>query len=154
MSGRTLHLRDGELITNRKTDRRQSAPRPLLVRLHEMNDRQARCSPSTFERDVRVAFLLPKTLQGFVASGRHGIGVNVLKGFVQITSYSAEQCFEQAREFFATVAKERPGFTITASIISTAHPDQHYGRHLTVVRGAMVVSGGIIEPRVYEARAA
>jgi hypothetical protein len=26
-----------------------------------------------------------------------------------------------------------------------------YGRHLTVVQGAMVVTGGLIEPRVYDA---
>jgi hypothetical protein len=25
-----------------------------------------------------------------------------------------------------------------------------FGRHLTVVRGALVISGGLVEPRVYE----
>ncbi len=154
MSGRTLHLRDGVLITNRKTDRRQSPPRPPLERLHEMNVKIARRNPTKWMPDVRVCFLLPKTLSAFVPSGPHGLGVLVFKGFVQITSYSLEQCLQQAREFFATVAKQRPAFTVTASIMSMTRTDRSWSRHLTVVNGSLVVSGGLVEPLVYETRAA
>lgn len=102
--------------------------------------------------EVRLAFLLPKTLQGFVASGRHGVGVNVLaRGFVQISGHSAEQCYGLARTFFADVAKARPAFTALACVISSKAPDQSFGRHLTVVRGALVVSNGSHEPKVFEA---
>lgn len=152
MSGRTLHLRDGELITNRKTDRRQSPRRPLLERLHDLNSRDVRPRPSDAPPEIRMAFLLPKMLQGFVASGPHGPGVAVLaRGFVRITSYSSERCFDLARGFFVAVAADRPGFTVTASIIDAGDPARSCGRHLTVVRGAMVVSGGLVEPRVFEA---
>jgi hypothetical protein len=154
VSGRTLHLRDGALITNRKTDRRQSPKRPPLERLHEMNVKLARKNPSQWAPDVRVCFLLPKTLAAFVASGPHGIGVVVFKGFVQVTSYSLEQCLQQARDFFATVARQRPAFTITCSIMSMTRTDRTWSRHLTVVNGTLVVSGGLVEPLVYEAKAA
>jgi predicted RNA-binding protein len=154
MSGRTRHLRDGELITNRKTDRRQSPPRPLLERLGDLNEKHRKRDPDRWVPDVRVGFLLPKSLEAFVASGKHGIGVNVTRGFVQITSESAEQCFQRAREFLAAVAKQRPAFTVMASVISDAHPERRHGRHMTVVNGALVISGGLVVPRVYEARAA
>lgn len=101
---------------------------------------------------VRMAFLLPKSLQGFVASGHHGIGVNVLaRGFVQISGHSAEQCYGLARAFFAEVAKDRPGFTALACVISTKDRSLSFARHLTVVRGALVVSNGSHEPKVFEA---
>ena len=112
MSGRTLHLRDGELVTNRKTDRRQSPRRPLLVRLHEINERQARRNPSPWKFDVRLGFLLPKMLQPFVASGPHGNGVTVHRGFVQIRHGSTEECLLSAAEFFAVVARGRSAFVV------------------------------------------
>lgn len=152
MSGRTLHLREGELITNRKTDRRQSPPRPALDRLHNFNVKSLTRSPAKWVPEVRIAFLLPKSLRGFVASGQHGIGVKVIKrDFVQITSGSSEHCFKLAQDFFAVVAKHRPAFTITVSVMSAQHPDRTFGRHLTVVRGAVVISGGVVEPKVWEA---
>jgi hypothetical protein len=151
MSGRTLHLRDGELITNRKTDRRQSPRRPLLVRLHEINERQARRNPSPWKFDVRLGFLLPKMLQPFVASGPHGNGVTVHRGFVQIRHGSTEECLLSAAEFFAVVARGRSAFVVMASIVSPTHPDRPgCGRWLSVVNGAMVVCSGQVEPRIYE----
>jgi hypothetical protein len=145
-------MRDGVLITNRKTDRRQSRSLPALDRLHAVNVKSITRYPPKWVPEVRIAFLLPKTLRGFVASGVHGIGVNVIKrDLVQITSGSSEQCFKLAQEFLATVAKHRPAFTISVSVVSCDHPDRTYGRHLTVVRGAVVVSGGVVEPKVWEA---
>lgn len=149
MSGRSLHLRDGKLITNRKTDRRQSPKRPIAVRLAEINRKGIN---QVVGVEVRMAFLLPQSLRGFVASGRHGVGVNVMaRDFVQITGHSAEQCYSLARTFFADVAKARPAFTALASIVSSKAPDQSFGRHLTVVSGALVVSNGSHEPKVFEA---
>ena len=136
MSGRTHHWRDGKLITNRKTDRRQSPRR----------------RPENQFPDIRLTCALPKTLAFAVAPGVHGYGVEVLNGGVaQIIGNSAEHCFLLARAFFAKVATERPGFTVTASIVSTEKPDKWDSRHLTIVRGAMVVSGGNVEPKVFEA---
>ena len=150
MSGRSLHLRDGKLITNRKTDRRQGPARPMAERLFELN---LKGLDDVVGREVRMAFLLPASLQGFVASGQHGIGVTVFaRGFVRIGGHSSEQCFGLARDFFQDVARGRPAFTVQASLINSEAPDQHYGRHLTVVSGALVVSGGTHEPKVFEAR--
>lgn len=147
MSGRSLHLRDGVLITNRKTDRRNPRRDPR-IRLREL---ALGNSPDGFP--IRVAFRLPKTLEGFVAPGQHGIGIQVLKGgFVRIGSHSAEQCFMSAGAFLATIARERPAFTANCVIINAASADKTYSRYLTVVRGCMVVSaGGEIAPRVYDA---
>jgi hypothetical protein len=152
MSGRTLHLRDGVLITNRKTDRRQSEPRPALDRLHALNVKSIGRYPPKWCPEVRIAFLLPKSLRGFISSGVHGYGVKVTRDFVQIVGGSSEQCFKLAQDFLAIIAKHRPAFTLTVSIVNCEHPDRNYGRHLTVVRGAVVVSGGVVEPKVFEER--
>ncbi len=154
MSGRTLQLRDGIWITNRKTDRRRAPVRPMLERLHELNERCRRRFPDSWVPDVRVGFLLPKTLDPFVSPGQHGPGINVHRGFAQIACGSTEQCFVRARDFLATVAKDRPAFTMVACISSSAQPGRYHGRHLTVVRGALVISSGVIEPRVFEGKAA
>ena len=100
-----------------------------------------------------MGFLLPKLWAPFVASGSHGIGVNVIRGFVQITNGSAEECFQSAIEFCAVVGKGRSPERIMATIRSTSQPDRSYGRWLSVVNGAMVVCGGIVEPVIYMPRA-
>ena len=156
MSGRVLvTLSDGRTVRGfRKTLARRQPKRPLLDRLYELNERRARQTPTRWCPEVRVGFLLPKDLCAFVSSGPHPGGVDVHRGFVQITHGSADQCFERACGFLAAVARERPPFTIVASIISTATPGRGYGRHLTAVRGCLIVSGGVLDPRIYEARAA
>jgi hypothetical protein len=154
MSGRALHLRDGELITNRKTDRRQSAPRSPLERVHDLNEKYARQFPGQWPNGVRIGFLLPKFIAPFVADGPAGLGVNVIKGFVQIMHGSAEECFVSAADFLAVVAKERPAFTTVASIRSIADPSRACGRWFSVVNGALVVGAGIHEPKIYGDKAA
>lgn len=152
MSGRSRWLRDGELVTGyRKTDRRRAPKRPLTERLGDVALADA---PRAGERpEVRVVFLLPATLQGLVSNGSHGPGVLVLaRGFVRISSWASDKCFDKARAFFRDVAKDRPGFTVTAVVISTERPHERYCRHLTVVRGALVVSvASPVEPKVFEA---
>lgn len=154
MSGRSLHERDGVLITNRKTDRRQGAKRSAPERLHDLNLKVLRSNRSPGGApSAHMAFLLPRSLQGFVTTGQHGIGVNVLaRGFVQITGHSAEQCFGLARDFFADVARGRPAFTAYASLMSSKQPDRTFGRHLTVVAGNLIVCAGYVTPQVFEAR--
>lgn len=149
MSGRALHLRDGEWITNRKTDRRQAPKRPLIERLDTLNLKYAKRYPTRWCPEVRMGFLLPKLWAPFVASGSHGIGVNVIRGFVQITNGSAEECFQSAIEFCAVVGKGKPHEIIMTTIRSSAHPDKSYGRWLSVVNGAAVECSGHVKPRIY-----
>lgn len=150
MSGRSLHLRDGELITNRKTDRRNPRREP-----HEQRQRlifAAFAKPDAAL--VCMAFRLPKSLEPFVAPGPHGIAVEVLTGwYVRIVGASADHCCTFARTFLAGLAKERAGFTVTASIICRIGEEagKSYGRYLTVTRDSIVVSAGLIEPRLFEA---
>jgi hypothetical protein len=153
MSGRVRWRRDGQTVTGyRKTDRRRGPPVPVRDKLDEINRKPFVARPAGALPEVRMSFLLPKSLQGFVATGKHGIGVTVMaKGFVQVVNNSSEQCFNAARDFFAVVAKDRPGFVAIASIISSKEPDRTYGRWLVVVKGALVECGGLTEPRIYEA---
>lgn len=154
MSGRALHLREGELITNRKTDRRQSRARPPLERLIDLHQRQAhRTPPTKFEPEVRLSFFLPKTLQGFVSSGDHDHGVHVFKGLVQITRGSATECFMQAQRFLCKIGADYPAFTMLGVVSTSREAGRFFGRHLVVVRGAMVACSGNIAPQVYEAAA-
>jgi hypothetical protein len=144
MSGRVRILRDGQWITGyRKTDRRNPRKDPR-ERLNEI-------AAGTCEFPVRIAFRLPKTLDGFVGGGRHGLHIETWsRGFVRVSHHSADQCFTEARRFLAAIAKERPAFTTNAVVIRVGH-DRTYNRYLTVISGVMVVSaGGLNEPKVYE----
>ena len=58
-----------------------------------------------------------------------------------------------ARDFFAVVAKDRPAFTALAAIVSSDDPTRSYGRHLVCLGGNLIVSAGVIEPKVFEAHA-
>jgi hypothetical protein len=104
--------------------------------------------PPSADYPVRLIFLLPDTV--LVSPGPHGFNTNVLPGnMVRIRGYEARHCFALARELFAVVAWDRPVFTCHATI--TRDDDERtYGRHLTVVRGALVSSGGLVEPKVIE----
>jgi hypothetical protein len=152
MSGRVKWQRDGETVTGfRKTDRRQRPPRPLKERLRELAAAGIKPLPDG-QQEVRLVFDLPASLQGLVSKGEHEAGLIVFpRGFVRITSWSAEKCFARAQAFFRDVARQRPGFTASAVIINTENPSAVYSRHLTIVRGALVVSAGLHEPKVFEA---
>lgn len=89
MSGRVRHWRDGELITNRKTDRRQS-----------------KSVPAHLMPDYRLTFMLPAA-QGFaVAPGKTPIaGVTVLDGgMVEARGKNRDWVLKQAGEFIGSVA--------------------------------------------------
>lgn len=155
MSGRTVWYRDGQrVVGHRKTDRRQTPKRPLAERLAEITEKALRDGRSAGSAPAaRMAFLLPNSLQGLVSNGQHGVGVTVLaRGFVQIAGHSSEQCFTLARDFFQAVAKDRPAFTTVGVIMSSRDMGRYYSKHLTVVSGNLVVSGGLFVPIVYEAR--
>lgn len=102
--------------------------------------------------EVRLVFFLPGSLAGFVPKGQHGIGVEVLaSGLVRITGKDSENCFYIARGFFGTVAKDRPGFTVTGTLIRYGDKRLPVDRHMTVVRGCLVVSAGAPAPKLFEA---
>lgn len=154
MSGRVRWLRDGQTVTGyRKTDRRQSSPRPMIDRLHDINRRGLDELDDSTSRKVSVVFLLPAMLRDLVALGPQSPGIIALgQGYIRITGHSTEQCFEKARDFFADVARDRAGFTMAASVIGAAEPGRSFGRHMTVISGNLVVSAGVNEPRLYEAK--
>jgi hypothetical protein len=105
--------------------------------------------PPCAEYPIRLAFQLPDTI--LISPGPHGFNVMVLpERVVRVRGRSTDHCFDLARAFFVAVARDRAGFTCHASITRDDDP-KHYGRHLTVVRGALVISGGVAEPRVYDA---
>ncbi len=152
MSGRVrVELADGRTVTGfRKTLRRNPRKSPI-ERVHDFNAKCAKRFQSKWVRDVRVGFFLPRALQSFVASGPHAHNVNVWHGFVQIMHGSAEECFMSAEHFFFDVARDRPAFTVLAAVTSKDFPERRYCRHLTVVNGAMVVSSGWQEPKIFQA---
>jgi hypothetical protein len=101
---------------------------------------------------VRVVFRLPRSLEGFIAPGPHGIGITVLsRGYVRIGSDASDKCFQRVREFCATVARDRAAFTSLAVVIRQDDATRTYARWLSVTRGALVVSTGHVEPRIYDA---
>jgi hypothetical protein len=85
-----------------------------------------------------------------VSPGPHRFNCRVLPGnAVSIRGRSADHSFALARAFFAAVAKDRPGFTVTVSVRRDGD-ERSYGKHLTVVRGAVVISGGLVVPKVFD----
>lgn len=72
----------------------------------------------------RLTFLLPDGLAGFVRPGRHapcvsGVLLTINRGgLVHIDGARRNRVFDQARRFFRVVAKDRPAFIISASLIT------------------------------------
>jgi hypothetical protein len=96
-----------------------------------------------------LGFLLPKEFQAFVSSGPHGTGVEVHRGFVQISDDSADQCYARAKAFFATIAADRGPYVIAASVIYPNDPDAwRYTPHL-LWSGEWLAIAGRAEPRIY-----
>ena len=147
MSGRVrVTLADGRKVVGFRKSLRQNPrkPRPAMGL-----DNARQVSRPCIEYPVVMTFHLPKTVM--VAPGKHGFGVEVTdtKGQVTVRGRDADHTFELARPFLGTVAKDRPAFTMTAKL--TRHGDDRcYARHLTVLRGGLVVSGGHIVPKVFE----
>jgi hypothetical protein len=148
MSGRTRTiLPDGRQVRGYRKTLRVGRRGVALVREPAAPLVLAADMPSA-EYPVRLTFLLPKTI--LVSPGPHGFNVAVPPGnVVRIRGRTADHCFALARCFFAAVARESVGFTCNA-LITRDHEDRTYGRHLTVVREAVVVSGGLIVPKVFD----
>lgn len=137
----------------RKTSRKQSRPRPLIERVHELNDRCGRKFPGQYPNGIRLGFILPRELAGFVSDGNHGSGVDVFHGFVHVMHVTPDECYLRAARFFGAVAKDR-SFTLTASLKHIADPTRCRGVWLTIAGNALVVSGGMYQPRAFSTRAA
>lgn len=99
MGGRARHLRDGALITNRKTDRRQSARAPVAA------------------PGWRLFFPLPAGLRFSVADGAHG-NVSIEHGCGTIVGTTQGWLFDQLAKFLMAVARD----------IRQVHIDAHLSR--------------------------
>lgn len=136
MSGRARHLRDGEWITNRKTDRRQSA----------------RTKPQDMP-DWRLSFILPDAIAFSVADGPtaiSGVTVSRIGHVVQVEARGKNRdwVLQQASTFLGTIAGglERK---LTATLERGDEPAQTSGapahgrykatREMVYVPGASVV---------------
>jgi hypothetical protein len=103
--------------------------------------------PPYAEYPVRLTFQLPDTI--LISPGPHGFNVMVLPDrVVRIRGRSADHSFDLGRAFFKAVAQERV-FGCYCSISRDGDTKTH-GRHLTVVRGSLVVSAGLKVPTVYD----
>lgn len=80
------------------------------------------CVPSIYA-PFRLSFLLPDTLAAFVAPGLHqpciaGVRLDIGRGgLVAIEGKTRPAVFDQARRFFRIIAKDRPAFIVSASLI-------------------------------------
>jgi hypothetical protein len=148
MSGRARTvLSDGRQVRGYRKTLRRIQHRPVRL-VQESSAPPAVAAGASPQYPVRLTFLLPETI--LISAGPHGFNVMVLPGnVVRIRGRGADHCFALARCFFSSVARERPGFTCHASI-SRDDEVRTYGRHLTVIGGALVISGGMTVPRLYE----
>jgi hypothetical protein len=150
MSGRTrVVLADGRTVRGYRKTLRKNSHKPLVVtRNAPPPAADLPPDPPSAEYPVRLSFLLPATV--LVSPGPHGFNTAVLPGnVVRIRGREARHCFALAREVIAVVAHDRPAFTCRATI-TRDDDDRAYGRHLTVVRGALVISAGLTVPKVYD----
>jgi hypothetical protein len=88
MSGRTRHWRDGELITNRKTDRRNPRTR------HED------------QPELRFIFTLPRVLMSFVSTGEHNSVTVEADGRCTVHGKDREWVLKKAAEFLREIAHD------------------------------------------------
>jgi hypothetical protein len=98
--------------------------------------------------DVTATFLLPGELS-LIAPGHHGLAVAVTPaGLVQIAGRSREHVIRLAAEFFATVARDRMPFSITAVIGDRARPGEHDVYQLAVVAGHTIAARCAMPPAI------
>jgi hypothetical protein len=145
MSGRTrVLLPDGRVVRGYRKTLRQNLRQPVVViRNAPPLAPDLPPDPPSVDYPVRLTFLLPDTV--LVSPGPHGFNTAVLPGnVVRIRGREARHCFALARELFG------PAFTCRATI-RRDDDERTYRRHLTVVHGALVITGGLIEPRIFEA---
>jgi hypothetical protein len=130
MSGRTRHWRNGELITNRKTDRR--------------NPRRASAAASPAEAK-RLIFPLPPSLSCFVSPGPTGVtGVTVQPDHrVEVKGLERSWLFRQARAFLASISKGHGEVSVIATLEMPAR--SHHRVIFTI--GDPVVAKPLIFPR-------
>lgn len=134
MSGRAKHWRDGELVTNRKTDRRQ-----------------AKRLPPDQMPDWRLTFLMPASIAFSVSPGPTGVlGVTVLLPgpMVEARGKNRDWVLQQASTYLGQVAGgveikteatlER-GDDPPATEDAPAHGKAKYTREMVYVPGASVV---------------
>jgi hypothetical protein len=111
-------------------------------------ERRTLAWPAPPTGDVTATFLLPGELS-LIAPGRHGVAIAVTPaGVVQIAGRSREHVIRLAAEFFATVARDRTPFTVTAVIGDRARPAQCDVYQLAVVAGHTVVARCAMEPAI------
>jgi hypothetical protein len=149
MSGRTrVVLADGRTVRGYRKTLRKNSHKPLVVtRNAPPPAADLPPDPPSAEYPVRLSFLLPDTV--LISPGPHGFNTAVLpRNVVRIRGREARHCFALAREFFAVVAWDR-AFTCRATVTRDDNP-RIFGRHLTVVRGSLVISGGMVEPQLFD----
>jgi hypothetical protein len=144
MSGRTrVVLSDGRLVRGYRKTLRRTRRRPVgLIRESGAPPAIVADRPSP-DYPVRLCFLLPDSI--LVSPGPHGFNCRVWR------SAAARRTVASRSPGRSSPRSPRTGrgFTVTVSVRKDGE-DRTFGRHLTVVRGAVVISGGLIEPRVYE----
>jgi hypothetical protein len=131
-AGRLQCLSPGRRVVRgfRMTLRRNPAKPPLVICNTPPLATDPPADPRPAEYPVRLTFLLTTVLPG---------------NAVRIRCRETRHC---SREFFAVVAWDR-AVTCRATITRDDDP-RTFGRHLTVVRGALVISGGMVEPQLFD----
>jgi hypothetical protein len=111
VSGR-VHVQhpDGHVTVGyRKTQRRQSPPTPTYVR-----------------PDLRLNFLLPPKLRGFVSRGCHGVGVEVLFDAtvsIRRKTWNREELFAMAAEFLRAITPRGTyPYSVAVDMTSSSEP--------------------------------
>jgi hypothetical protein len=104
---------DGHVTTGyRKTDRR--------------NPRRAYVTPTYQRPTLRLAFILPHNLIGFVAPGCHGVGVEVLPGgsvSVRRQTFNRSDIFEMVANFLRDITpKGALPYKFAANLTSSSEP--------------------------------
>lgn len=143
MSGRTRHLRDGELITNRKTDRRQ-APR----------------TPSHLMPDWVLRFPVPPTARLLVpdsgSTGMIGVSITQPGPYVQVAGKDQQWVLEQGAKYLGSIASglelqaeaklTRDGYPRAGSPEAPWHPNERRSLCLVYVPGPSVVIPRAMDP--------
>lgn len=105
MSGRARHWRDGELITNRKTDRRNPRTRP--------EDRP----------ELRFTFVLPGAIAFATRAGEYGPALTVdPDGLVTVKGRDREFVLRHAAEFLRSIAADVTFEPIDAVLFCPSYP--------------------------------
>lgn len=114
---------------------------------------RTRATPTHVAPELKLVFLLPRTISAFVAPGPHGIGVTVGEFStvaICMQTFGRERLFTRAAEFLQRITpRDHVPFSLAASMTSSSEPGWKMQWRLVFVDGHVMAAITPVEALIF-----